>query len=91
MAASADEAGDLNRFLLGVYQDLSGEIYLMTSEEGGPTGTSGEVFAVVAADRSGGAPAVWWIGGAVALVLLVLIAMFVARQRARTAGEERAP
>lgn len=91
VTASGDEAGDLNRFLLGVYQDLSGEIYLMTSGEGGPTGTTGEVFAVAAVERTGGGAVAWWAGGAIAFVLLVLVAMFVARRRSRTAGEQRAP
>ena len=35
--------GRLDRFLLSFGQDLSGEIYLLTSESGGPSGASGAV------------------------------------------------
>ncbi len=38
------------RFILGVAQDRSGEMYLLTSEEGGPTGSTGEVFAIEPVD-----------------------------------------
>jgi glucose/arabinose dehydrogenase len=38
--------GELHRWVLAVSQDLDGEAYLLTSKEGGPTGTTGEVFAL---------------------------------------------
>ena len=51
--------GDLRRWALGVSQDLEGEAYLLTTKEGGPTGTTGEVFAL---EPVGGAPgaSAWW-------------------------------
>jgi hypothetical protein len=37
----------LGHFLLGFGQDLAGEIYVLTSDEVGPTGTSGRVYRLV--------------------------------------------
>jgi plastocyanin len=42
--------GRLKRFLLGFGQDDEGEIYLLTTTDLGPTGTSGQVFKIVSAD-----------------------------------------
>ncbi len=36
--------GDLNQYLLGFGQDLDGYVYLLTSGQTGPSGTSGQVF-----------------------------------------------
>lgn len=42
--------GALGAFLLGFGQDNSGEIYVLLSQQPGPTGTTGEVYRVVAPD-----------------------------------------
>jgi glucose/arabinose dehydrogenase len=39
--------GDLNQYLLGFGQDLDGQVYLLTSGQTGPSGTSGQVFRMV--------------------------------------------
>lgn len=47
IATSSD--GRLNRFLLAFGQDHDGEVYLLTSGNTGPTGTTGEVLKIVSA------------------------------------------
>lgn len=49
---SIDErtGGHLGAFLLGFGQDNDGEIYVLLSQRPGPTGTTGEVHRVVAAE-----------------------------------------
>jgi glucose/arabinose dehydrogenase/plastocyanin len=42
--------GRLKRFLLSFGQDAKGEIYLFTTTNVGPTGTTGQVFEIVSAD-----------------------------------------
>ena len=37
----------LGHYVLGFGQDLAGEMYVLTSDEGGPTGTSGRVYRLV--------------------------------------------
>jgi hypothetical protein len=39
----------LGHYLLGFGQDLAGEMYVVTSDEGGPTGTTGRVYRLVRA------------------------------------------
>ena len=87
VAASPDQAADLDRFVLGVYQDLSGDIYLMTTRRGGPSGTTGEVFAIVGMEDSGGVlnPG-WAIAAIVVVVFVILIAVSVARRCPRSGG-----
>jgi glucose/arabinose dehydrogenase len=88
VAASPDQAADLDRFVLGVYQDLSGDMYLMTTKQGGPSGTTGEVFAIVGMEDSGGVPDAGWTIGAIGIVVFViLIAASVARRRPRSRGD----
>jgi hypothetical protein len=47
-----DEAPDglLNHYLLGFGQDHNGELYVLTSDSRGPTGTSGRVYRLTAGD-----------------------------------------
>lgn len=42
--------GRLNRFLLSFGQDAEGEIYLLTSDNVRPTGSTGQVFKIVTAN-----------------------------------------
>lgn len=80
VAASPDQPADLDRFVLGIYQDLAGEMYLMTSGQGGPSGTTGEVFAIVGVE-GGGIPGYGWTIAAIVVVLLaILIAVSLARR-----------
>jgi hypothetical protein len=39
----------LDRYVLGFGQDLAGEMYVLTTEEAGPSGTTGQVFKLVRA------------------------------------------
>jgi glucose/arabinose dehydrogenase len=47
--------GGVSRFLLGVYQDSTGRLHVLTSRMGGPAGDTGEVYAIedpaMSADR----------------------------------------
>ncbi len=45
--ALKDLPNNLGQFLKGFGQDLSGEIYLMTTMQGGPQGTTGKVYKLV--------------------------------------------
>jgi glucose/arabinose dehydrogenase len=40
------EGGRMNRFILGFGQDRDGEVYVLTSQNTGPTGTTGEVYRI---------------------------------------------
>lgn len=80
VTASPDQPTDLERFVLGVYQDLDGEMYLMTSQQGGPTGATGEVFAIVGAEANGGVDWIWVAAAIAVVLLLVAIAVLVARR-----------
>jgi glucose/arabinose dehydrogenase len=40
-------AGRLGHYVLGFGQDLAGEMYVLTTDQTGPTGTTGEVFRLV--------------------------------------------
>ncbi len=51
------EDGQLNRYVLGFGQDADGEVYVLTSQRGGPSGTSGEVWRIQHLDRRSRAPA----------------------------------
>jgi hypothetical protein len=39
--------GRLGRYVLGFGQDLDGEVYVLTTENTGPTGNTGKVFKLV--------------------------------------------
>jgi glucose/arabinose dehydrogenase len=80
--------GLLRRFVLTISQDLDGELYLLTTRRGGPTGTSGEVFAIRSAE--GEAPIrgvvdetmlAWWVAAGAAIVLLALAGVYLAMRR----------
>lgn len=40
--------GNVGSFILGFGQDLAGEVYVLTTDEQGPTGTTGKVYRLVA-------------------------------------------
>ena len=68
--------GELHRFVLAVVQDLDGELYVLTTREGGPTGRTGEVLALVSPDApTDVASDPWWPWAlsAVGLALLALV------------------
>ncbi|MCB2214049.1 PQQ-dependent sugar dehydrogenase [bacterium] len=44
---SNHDGGTLNAFLLGFGQDVTGEVYVLTSQRTGPAGATGQVFRVV--------------------------------------------
>lgn len=70
--------GELHRFVLAVVQDIDGELYALTTREGGPTGRTGEVFALVSPDAPADvASDRWWPWalGAVGLGLLALVVL----------------
>jgi glucose/arabinose dehydrogenase len=46
--AAAGDDSELGRFVLGFSADDAGEAYVMTADDGGPTGSSGKVWRVVA-------------------------------------------
>jgi glucose/arabinose dehydrogenase len=50
LSVNDDESGALGSFLLGFGQDLAGEVYVLTTQVGGPTGTTGRVHKIVPAD-----------------------------------------
>jgi len=43
--------GGIPHHLLGIGQEANGELYALTSDALGPTGTSGKVFRIAQADR----------------------------------------
>jgi glucose/arabinose dehydrogenase len=47
LRVATNPSGRLGHFLLGFRQDPAGEIYVLTSDEPGPTGTTGKVFKLV--------------------------------------------
>lgn len=47
LAVDDDENGGIGAFLLGFGQDLDGEVYVLTSQVIGPTGTTGRVSKIV--------------------------------------------
>lgn len=87
VAASPDQPAELERFVLGVYQDLDGDMYLMTSQQGGPSGTTGEVFAIVGAEATGGVEWLWVVAAAGIALVLIAVAVVAARRSARPVGE----
>lgn len=50
LPVAGDESGAIGSFLLGFGQDLDGELYILTSQVVGPTGTTGRVLKIVPAD-----------------------------------------
>jgi glucose/arabinose dehydrogenase len=48
-AVAGTDSGRLGRFVFGLGQDLAGEVYVLSSENFGPTGTTGTVHRIVAA------------------------------------------
>jgi glucose/arabinose dehydrogenase len=61
--------GGMSRFLLGVSQDLSGRLHVLTTEMGGPAGTTGEIYTI---DDPATAPEGPWLPIAAAVVAAVL-------------------
>lgn len=52
LSLGTDQGGRLNRYVLGFGQDAAGEVYVLTSDMTGPSGTTGRVFRLVpAGDR----------------------------------------
>ena len=47
LMVDGDESGGIEAFLLGFGQDLDGEVYVLTSQVIGPTGTTGRVSKIV--------------------------------------------
>lgn len=84
VTASSDQPADLDRFVLGVYQDLDGDIYLMTSQQGGPSGTTGQVFAIVGAEANNGTDWIWVAAAIAVAVLLIAVAVFAGRRSQAT-------
>jgi hypothetical protein len=41
------DGGALNAFLLGFGQDVNGEVYVLTSQRTGPSGSTGQVLRIV--------------------------------------------
>jgi hypothetical protein len=92
----------LGRFVLAISQDLAGELYLLPTGRGGPTGSSGEVFAIQSAATRAEAgtvagldPTAWWIvllfG---ALVGALIVVWLISRDRGgtpRRGGERGEP
>lgn len=91
----ATSNGRLTRFLLGISQDLDGDIYAMTTSIGGPDEPrgAGEVFAIRAPEAETSARPLWqWavFGGIVMLVVLGGV-IFLARPPPRRSGERKVP
>jgi hypothetical protein len=49
LAVTTSPDGRIGRFVLGFGQDLQGEMYVLTTDNTGPTGTTGMVFRIVPA------------------------------------------
>jgi hypothetical protein len=49
--ATADD-GKLNAYLLSFGQDANGELYVLTTETAGPSGTTGKIFKIVPAESA---------------------------------------
>ncbi len=49
MSVIGDADGELEHFLLSLAQDMSGEVYILTTDEEGPTGDTGKVYRLVSA------------------------------------------
>ena len=47
LRVATSDSGRLEHFLLGFGQDPAGEIYVLTTDNAGPTGTTGKVFKIV--------------------------------------------
>ncbi len=88
VGASADApTGGLNRFLLGVNQDSSGRLYVLTTEMGGPEGNTGAIFNLE--DPNAPAAADWaLVAGVLAGVVLAgsLITVWLVRRGRFTSG-----
>lgn len=67
--------GNLHRWVLGVSQDLDGEAYVLTTKEGGPTGSTGQVFLVES--TTGESEDAWWRGALLWVVVGVLVVLAV--------------
>jgi hypothetical protein len=47
LVIDGSENGRLNEYLLSFGQDSNGEVYILTTELAGPTGTTGKVYKLV--------------------------------------------
>lgn len=84
---SGQDDGDLHRWVLAVSQDMDGELYVLTTKEGGPSGNTGEVFLLDSADAAADTASwVWWVGAlSVGAAILALVALALGVQRRRLA------
>jgi glucose/arabinose dehydrogenase len=51
LAIAANEGGQLGSYLLALGQDADGEVYILTTNNAGPSGTTGRVYRLVPADQ----------------------------------------
>lgn len=79
---------EVGRFILSVRQDDAGEVYLLTTQERGPTGESGQVWRLAAVGDTDTTPGAdvedtaWiWIVIAVVALLVVIGAVMLTRRR----------
>lgn len=82
--------GSLNRFLLGISQDLDGEAYAMTTSMGGPAGGTGEVYLLTSVDEepAGRSWSSWMLIGFAIVIVATLILGLVRRRIGNTAGRD---
>lgn len=52
LVVAGSENGRLNEYLLSFGQDSDGEVYILTTETAGPTGTTGHIYRLVSPDMS---------------------------------------
>lgn len=69
--STARPAGGLDRFVLGVNQDLSGRLYVLTTEMGGPEGNTGAIYTLADPNAP---PETAWPSAAAAVAGLVVAA-----------------
>jgi hypothetical protein len=55
LTISTSPDGELHHRVLGFGQDRRGEVYLLTTDNAGPTGTTGKVFKLTGNGRRGDA------------------------------------
>lgn len=70
----------LGTFLLGVNQDRSGTLYVLTTRLGGPEGDTGEVFTIAAVSGEAESPVRIAVFAGLGVLALTLVALWVARR-----------